>query len=60
MHDNGIYMQEYEINPDFKTYVDRYCRRDGISVEEALKHMLVKEVAESYRVKRETVSECKQ
>ena len=32
----------YESNPDFRRYVDRYCRCYRLSVEEALKHELVR------------------
>lgn len=43
----------YSSNADFKRYVDRYCKKhtEGrpISVEEALEHELVKQVAEQYR-----------
>ena len=36
----------YESNPDFRGYVDRYCRCYRISVEEALTHELVRLYAE--------------
>ena len=36
----------YESNPDFRAYVDRYCRCYRISVEEALTHELVRLYAE--------------
>ena len=36
----------YNNNKDFKTYVDKYCKKHGISVETALKHRLIKEVSE--------------
>lgn len=43
----------YNTNADFKRYVDRYCKKHtegrSISVEEALEHELVKQVAEQYR-----------
>ena len=42
----------YETNKEFKLYVDRYAEHykgiDGISVEEALTHKLVQNVAEFY------------
>ena len=38
----------YNSNKDFKTYVDKYCKKHGISVETALTHRLIKEVAEQY------------
>lgn len=42
-------MEEYKANPDFKKYVDRYCVKHEITVEEALEHELVKSVGEYYR-----------
>ena len=36
----------YEKNADFQRYVDRYRKKDGISVEEALQHQLIKNYAE--------------
>lgn len=44
----------YYRNADFKTYVDRYCKQYGLTVDEALKHELVKQVAAQYREKEET------
>lgn len=42
-------MQElYENNKDFKRYVDLYCRRYDLSVEEALEHKMVQEVGKQY------------
>lgn len=35
----------YESNADFREYVNRHCKKHKISVEEALKHSIVKEVA---------------
>ena len=34
----------YAKNRDFREYVTRYCKSNGVSVEEALEHALVKEV----------------
>jgi hypothetical protein len=33
----------YNTNPEFKEYVDRYAKKHGISVDEALTHKIVKE-----------------
>lgn len=41
-------MSLYETNQDFKEYVDRYCMKHKITVEEALTHELVKEVGLMY------------
>ena len=38
---NIDYTALYEQNADFKRYVDRYCTKHGISVEQALQHYLV-------------------
>ena len=47
----------YNRNADFKRYVDRYAKMHNegksISVDEALEHELVKQVAEQYREKEE-------
>lgn len=39
----------YENNKDFKLYVDRYCQTYRLSVDEALKHELVRQVYLMYR-----------
>ena len=39
----------YNFNEDFKAYVDRYCKKNKYSVEEALKHKIIKEVYEQYK-----------
>ena len=44
----------YDRNADFKTYVDRYCKQYGLTVDEALEHEIVKRVAAQYREKEET------
>lgn len=48
-------MEFYNHNEDFKMYVDRYCNQYGLTVEEALEHELVKQVAAQYREKEETI-----
>lgn len=49
--------EEYEVNKDFREYVDKYCRKHGKSVEEALRDVLVAGVGEQYRERRLTVKE---
>ena len=39
----------YNSNPDFKNYMDKYCKKHKCTVEEALKHKLVKAVYEQYK-----------
>ena len=41
-------MDFYNSNKDFKEYVDKYCKKNGISVEDAIKHKLIEEVAKQY------------
>lgn len=50
-------MELYNSNADFKRYVDRYCKTYGLTVEEALEHEIVKQVAAQYREKEETIVE---
>lgn len=38
----------YENNAQFKEYVDKYCKCHNVTVDEALSHLIVKEVAKSY------------
>ncbi len=38
----------YNTNPDFKAYVDKYCIKHNITVDQALEHYLVKDAAEYY------------
>ena len=42
-------MTEYNVNPDFKSYVDAYCTKHGITPEVAVQHALVRYVEEEYR-----------
>ena len=39
----------YERNEAFKEYVNRYCESRNVSVDEALKHSVVREVANHYK-----------
>ena len=50
-------MEFYNHNEDFKMYVDRYCNQYGLTVDEALEHELVKQVAEQYREEEEVRDE---
>lgn len=43
----------YNGNDDFRRYLDRYCKQYGLTVEEALEHEIVKQVAAQYREKEE-------
>lgn len=44
-----------EQNEDFKRYVDRYCVKHRISVEQALQHYLVQMAGKMYKEQSETV-----
>lgn len=39
---------EYKYNKQFRDYVDKYCKTYNLTVEEALKHELVKQVCKYY------------
>ena len=52
-------MEFYNHNEDFKMYVDRYCKQYGLTVDEALEHEIVKQVAAQYREKEEERVEIK-
>jgi hypothetical protein len=39
----------YETNMDFKTYVDRYCTKHNLTVEQALEHRIIKLYGEECR-----------
>lgn len=49
------YTALYEQNDDFKRYVDRYCVKHRISVEQALQHYLVQMAGRQYKEQSETV-----
>lgn len=51
---NIDYTALYEQNEDFKTYVDRYCVKHRISVEQALQHYLVQMTGRMYKEQAET------
>lgn len=48
-------MEFYNSNADFKRYVDRYCKQYGLTVDDAMEHELVKQVAAQYREKEEAI-----
>lgn len=52
---NIDYTALYAENEDFKRYVDRYCVKHGISVEQALQHYLVQMAGRQYKEQSETV-----
>ncbi len=39
---------EYRYNKRFREYVDKYCKKHGCTVEEALQHELIKQVYRHY------------
>lgn len=45
-------MGEYNINPDFKRYVDAYCKDHNLTPEQAIEHKIVQEVMLDYQHKR--------
>jgi hypothetical protein len=47
---------EYEVNKEFREYVDKYCQKHSIQPKEAMQHVIVRNVEEQYRHKR---LECK-
>ena len=52
---NIDYTALYAENADFKTYVDRYCVKHRISVEQALQHYLVQMAGRMYKEQMDTV-----
>lgn len=42
-------IEYYDSNYDFKSYVDRYCVQNHISIDVALTHKMIKEAALYYR-----------
>lgn len=49
------YTALYAENEDFKRYVDRYCKKHRVSVDEALQHYLVQMAGRQYKEQSETV-----
>lgn len=42
-------MEFYKTNKDFRDFVNRYCRKHKCTVEEALTHVIVREVEKAYK-----------
>ena len=51
---NIDYTALYAENADFKRYVDRYCVKHRISVEQALQHYMVQMAGMQYKEQAET------
>lgn len=49
------YTALYAENEDFKRYVDRYCTKHNISVDEALQHYLVQAAGRMYKEQSDNV-----
>ena len=45
-------MEEYNINPEFHEYVDKFCKDHKLTPEQAVEHKIVQYVLEEYRHKR--------
>ena len=45
-------MEEYNINPEFHEYVDKFCKDHKLTPEQAVQHKIVQNVMEEYRHKR--------
>nr|DAH03468.1 MAG TPA: TRANSCRIPTIONAL REPRESSOR COPG REPRESSOR, DNA-BINDING PROTEIN, PROTEIN-DNA.95A [Caudoviricetes sp.] len=52
---NIDYTALYAQNEDFKRYVDRYCTKHRVSVDEALQHYLVRMAGRMYKEQEETI-----
>lgn len=48
-HIDYDYTALYAENEDFKRYVDRYCTKHRVSVDEALQHYLVRMAGQMYK-----------
>lgn len=48
------YTALYEQNEDFKRYVDIYCKKHRVSVDEALQHYLVRMAGRMYKEQEKT------
>lgn len=49
------YTSLYAENQDFKRYVDRYCTKHRVSVDEALHHYLVQMAGRMYKEQAKTI-----
>ena len=45
-------MEEYNLNEDFRQYVDKYCKKHNVTPEQAVEHKLVQYVLEEYKHRR--------
>ena len=45
-------MEEYNLNEEFRGYVDKYCKKHQVTPEQAVEHKLVQYVLEEYKHKR--------
>ena len=52
---NIDYTALYGDNADLKRYVDRYCIKHRVSVDEALQHYLVQMAGRQYKEQAETI-----
>ena len=52
---NIDYTALYAENEDFRRYVDRYCTKHRVSVDEALQHYLVQMAGRMYKEQEETI-----
>lgn len=52
---NIDYTALYADNADFRRYVDRYCVKHRVSVDEALQHYLVRMAGRQYKEQAETI-----
>jgi hypothetical protein len=48
----GQGMDEYNINPEYRGYIDRYCKKHNTTPDEAVRHIIVKNVEAEYRHRR--------
>ena len=52
---NIDYTALYADNEDFKCYVDRYCTKHRVSVDEALQHYMVQMAGRQYKEQAENI-----
>jgi hypothetical protein len=45
-------MDEYDINPEYRGYIDRYCKKHNTTPEEAVRHYIPRLICEAYRRRR--------
>lgn len=44
----NVMLNEYRHNQNFKQYVDKYCKNRHITIKEALKHEIVRQMCLQY------------